>query len=500
MNDTTPPPGASGNAPGAPQPERRPLQGFFTWLRDLGITRSDERWFAGVAGGIAAKAGIDPIIVRGVFVVLAILGGPGILLYLAGWLLLPDSTGRIHAEELLRGRASTGVIVTAVILGSILVLPVLIGVFSGFFNGPFAWGWGVLPDWISVTFGILWWAVVVPGLIIWLIVWMSSRSSKGESAQTQAASDQGSRSFAQTNADGGTGFERKAEAWSENFERKSEEWGEKMTQQSRKWEQQAEEHEQRYGLEAGHVVFTLAAALLAAGATAAIGIGESLSGSAVFTAALIAAVAVLGLSMIVAGIRGRYTGWVGFLAFVGVIALIFAPVSGTMPKNSEFVPFGNASIVPSSQGEDRGLVTIAGNSTVDLTYLDRGDQPREIDVWMAAGNIRVLLPESHPTRVQVNVLAGNVRDERLGVGDRRQGGIFMSRIVEANTGGADLSQITKVNVRLLAGNVRVDGDSADDRLESDEERSRERRDAEADRRDAQIERLREQLEELENSR
>src|SRR5690554_3031070 len=73
--------------------------GFFAWLRQLGISRDTDRWFAGVAGGIARRSGIDPIIVRGIFVVLALLGGPGILLYLAGWLLLPDQGGRIHLEE-----------------------------------------------------------------------------------------------------------------------------------------------------------------------------------------------------------------------------------------------------------------------------------------------------------------------------------------------------------------------------------------------------------------
>ena len=44
----------------------------------------------GVAGGLAARLDIDPLIVRGAFVVLAIAGGGGILLYLLGWVLLPE--------------------------------------------------------------------------------------------------------------------------------------------------------------------------------------------------------------------------------------------------------------------------------------------------------------------------------------------------------------------------------------------------------------------------
>jgi phage shock protein PspC (stress-responsive transcriptional regulator) len=44
----------------------------------------------GVAAGVARSLGIDPVIVRVAFVVLALAGGAGVPLYLAGWLLIPD--------------------------------------------------------------------------------------------------------------------------------------------------------------------------------------------------------------------------------------------------------------------------------------------------------------------------------------------------------------------------------------------------------------------------
>lgn len=50
----------------------------------------DNRMLAGVAGGIARYAGVDVTVVRIVLVVLAIVGGAGIPLYLAGWLLIPE--------------------------------------------------------------------------------------------------------------------------------------------------------------------------------------------------------------------------------------------------------------------------------------------------------------------------------------------------------------------------------------------------------------------------
>jgi phage shock protein PspC (stress-responsive transcriptional regulator) len=44
---------------------------------------------AGVAAGIADHFGIDPTLVRAVFVVLAVCGGTGLLLYAALWIVVP---------------------------------------------------------------------------------------------------------------------------------------------------------------------------------------------------------------------------------------------------------------------------------------------------------------------------------------------------------------------------------------------------------------------------
>jgi phage shock protein PspC (stress-responsive transcriptional regulator) len=45
---------------------------------------------AGVAAGVARYFDVDVTIVRIVFAVLAVVGGIGVPLYLAGWLLIPD--------------------------------------------------------------------------------------------------------------------------------------------------------------------------------------------------------------------------------------------------------------------------------------------------------------------------------------------------------------------------------------------------------------------------
>jgi phage shock protein PspC (stress-responsive transcriptional regulator) len=49
-----------------------------------------DRMLAGVAAGIADYLGVDPTIARIAIVVLTFIGGAGIPLYLAGWLLIPE--------------------------------------------------------------------------------------------------------------------------------------------------------------------------------------------------------------------------------------------------------------------------------------------------------------------------------------------------------------------------------------------------------------------------
>jgi len=65
----------------AGQPERRDSRR---------LTRSTtDRKIAGVCGGFAAYSGIDANIVRLVMVLIAALGGSGVVLYLVAWVIVP---------------------------------------------------------------------------------------------------------------------------------------------------------------------------------------------------------------------------------------------------------------------------------------------------------------------------------------------------------------------------------------------------------------------------
>jgi phage shock protein C len=58
-----------------PRPLHRPLQ---------------DRMVAGVAAGLADYLGVDVTLVRIALAVLVVVGGSGVALYLAGWLLIPE--------------------------------------------------------------------------------------------------------------------------------------------------------------------------------------------------------------------------------------------------------------------------------------------------------------------------------------------------------------------------------------------------------------------------
>jgi phage shock protein C len=57
--------------------------------RKLYSSRSDRK-LAGVCGGLAEFFNLDPTLIRVLFVVLALAGGSGIVIYLAMWIMVPN--------------------------------------------------------------------------------------------------------------------------------------------------------------------------------------------------------------------------------------------------------------------------------------------------------------------------------------------------------------------------------------------------------------------------
>ncbi|MBA2769969.1 MAG: PspC domain-containing protein [Sporichthyaceae bacterium] len=111
-------------------------------LNLLRRSRSDRK-LAGVAGGLGRHAGIDPLILRILFVVLTVFGGTGVLLYAVGWLLIPnEGEQESEGQRLFNGRSSRPV---ATVIAMVVVLVVgLAAVGAMLDTGPGLGGLGVL--------------------------------------------------------------------------------------------------------------------------------------------------------------------------------------------------------------------------------------------------------------------------------------------------------------------------------------------------------------------
>ena len=64
------------------------------------LTRSrDDRWIAGICGGIAEHTGIDATLIRVLLVIATILGaGSLIVIYLVCWLIIPKESSEVLTE------------------------------------------------------------------------------------------------------------------------------------------------------------------------------------------------------------------------------------------------------------------------------------------------------------------------------------------------------------------------------------------------------------------
>lgn len=63
------------------------------------IRSDDDKWIAGVAGGLSEALGIDSTIIRIIFAVVSVFYGGGILIYLVLWAVMPRPTGGTMAED-----------------------------------------------------------------------------------------------------------------------------------------------------------------------------------------------------------------------------------------------------------------------------------------------------------------------------------------------------------------------------------------------------------------
>jgi hypothetical protein len=128
--------------------------------------------------------------------------------------------------------------------------------------------------------------------------------------------------------------------------------------------------------------------------------------------------AIVGLGILLSGLRGRTSGILGFFA---VVALLVSAVFSVVPHGDRF-RFQDADWTPASIEQASGGFEITGGAgTVDLTKLAL-KPPLGSDVVVpidaTASNLTVIIPATVPVQVQADMTMGNLHD-----GNQDRGGI-----------------------------------------------------------------------------
>lgn len=486
-NDTpsspTPPPGGTAAD-----------SGFFPWLRSLGLTR-EPGWLGGVSAGIALRLGIDPLIVRGILIVIGILGAPVLFLYAAAWLLLPDTTGRIHLQELFRGTFDRALAGIALLL-LLAMLPVGGGTgwwFTGSWWDGDWWGGG----WSGPSLGALIWTVMLTASVIWFVVWLANRQGTTPSATPMPPAD-GTAPTATTDAAASTTTDPSAAAtaatlplvseptappappatagdaelaaWREGqaeWKREHDNWRAQQSASERaaREHRQAEARRQRQEEAAErariarekerrtrpNTAFTLVAvglSFVAGAATALVLSDTDLSFATLAAASLAVTLAVLGLAIIVNGIRGRRSGGSSGVAILVIIALLFTGVLGWFPR--PLISDGTTRWEPSASDRSDSRMVVRGDMVVDLEdYFASGNaRIGTVDLFVVNGDVEVIMPSEADGRVEVDSISGRIEVD----GDIVDSGGFASSVARYDSPN---DRRVIVDVFVVAGDVTV---------------------------------------------
>ena len=447
--------------------------GFFAWIRSLGVVRGRERWFGGVATGIAARTGLDPVLVRGLFVVLGVFG-VGFLVYGVAWALLPEPDGRIHVEEASRGNWTTGM--TGALIFAVLGM-----------GGPGVSFLGA-DGWFGATVWTLFWIAAGIGAIYWFssakgkghLPWEHPAGGHTGSAPTDSApGPSGGVSLAKTGmpeagsrtAGPGAGFPATRPTDQPQsflpYDARAPHVPGKPHDAGTAPQSSGEPHTGHGsscanpavkvpGAPGAYLASVFGAALLVGGAVFALDYANIWNLGTPVSVALAAAAVVLGLGVAILGLAGRRSGGVGTVA---VLALVVSFLAQGGMTNANLVALNDGDWSPRNAAEAQGGYTaVAGNGTVDLRNTSSSGN-YEVPVSVAAGNLSFLVPEDSPVTVRFTTAAGNVQIHD-GTRDRDYSGLWQPSSEQTLNGDADGDRIT-INIRSVAGNVLVTTDESD---------------------------------------
>jgi phage shock protein PspC (stress-responsive transcriptional regulator) len=507
-----PGPGTSGPAGAAPStpPGAGPTppaggDRFFDSVRRTGLYRSEDRWVGGVAGGVADRLGWDPLLVRGLLFLSFFLSGAGLVLYGIGWALLPEQRdGRIHLQRALHGDFDVAILGAA---ATAIVGFAWNGGFGGWWDGG---GW----DWLIA---LVW--IVVWGTVIWLVVryavqrrderrawqqgwqgptpasagvpapggsWAPGASSAPGGPAAFAVPTPGTTAGGASPAGPGTptgsplGPDPQGEAARIRAEARERAAQDRARAAHDKAQARAWAAQERARARAARPVVRGPG-----GSTVAAVLGVALLLGALLLAQdqglvdlpwtwdtslglvwLGVALAVVGLGIVVSGLRGRSSGVLGFLAIVGLVVTV--PLGSVLADGDPWPAValdgpgrelrGNAVVTPTAVEEaEAGYSLRFGDPTIDLTALDLSDvspdDPVRVPIDLAAGSARVIVPADVPVVADVDVAAGTVQWDDGANGSEQAG--FGSTTFE-NDQARTADPVLVLDVEVAAGEIHIE--------------------------------------------
>ena len=490
MEPTTPPTG-----PGAPPPPpygpyrgstppgaRQGADGFFDAMRRIGIVRTNDRWMGGVAGGVARRFGIDPLLVRGIFAASLLLGGVGFVAYGLGWALLPEeSDGRIHLQETIRGRFDVG------LLGAVAML--LLGLNSG--SGMLRWfGWDTAFHWFSA---LLWIAAIA--VIIALVIAASGQHRRPEATMSTPSStppDPGASGgtpgapWSTTSAFGPFAAEPAPTAATTapippqaptpappvrgaystgRYSGRTYPGGaySPATPTPAPVRPPRPRRPLAHGAGPAATGTVLALGLLSLAWLMASERAGVFDGPVLLTATGITIV-LAGVGIMVAGLLGRRSGGLGAVAVLAV--LLSVPLglgsAGRTPWYTTWVAFGQESYRPTDVSAATGGYSVfAGDLRIDLTGLPlSAANPVTVPVSVGAGDVTIVVPRDVPVRATTRTLAGQVDWLVDGSsGTTSSAGVGQSRTWESAQVLAGQPAEIVLDVQVNAGQITIQEES-----------------------------------------
>lgn len=372
---------------------------FFAWMRSLGIQR-EKGWIGGVAAGIAVRIGIDPLIVRGILAVTALLGAPALLVYAAAWLLLPDTDDEIHLERAIKGQfdSSLAAIGVVFVLG---LLPIAPGLWFGV---------SIWPEALSRVI----WTLVLIGLVVWFVVWLAQRDGTpkaGPTAPPAPPSSAPASEFAEWRTQQAAWRDENAAFRRKEADEKAAAWRLKTEEAHSRHREETAKRQAAYRASSPHALWSLLAIGVAfvAGGVVALIAGDGVIEAPQVLTGLAVAVAVLGLAVLVNGVRGKRGGGPSAVAGILVIPLVFVLV---LPQVTSVHFAGDSVVRPVDLPGSRPDFYFVGSGdlTVDLRGFydgDEGTRSDDVYVFVGNGNVDVLLPEGETVDLRSSIGRGD---------------------------------------------------------------------------------------------